>query len=123
MPYKPKHPCSYPGCPELTNERYCHEHKLLMDKLYNTYQRPVEHKKRYGNNWHRIRNAYFKEHQYCEICKRNGKLVIGEQVHHIIPLKEGGSNEWSNLMTLCRCCHSRLHAERGDRWKTKKKTY
>lgn len=123
MPYKPKHPCSYPGCPKLTSERYCDEHKKLITSLYNKYERNPEHKKRYGNNWSRIRNAYFKEHPYCEICRQNGKMTKGEQVHHIKPIAEGGSNEWSNLMTLCRSCHSRLHAERGDRWKTKKKTY
>lgn len=120
MPYRPKHPCSCPGCPELTHERYCEEHKKLTDSLYNKYGRSTEQKKRYGNNWHRTRNAYFREHQYCELCKRNGKTVQGEQVHHIIPIAEGGSNEWSNLMTLCRSCHSRLHAERGDRWGKRK---
>lgn len=119
MPYKPKHPCSYPGCPELTNNRYCDKHKKLTDAQYNKYGRSPEQKKRYGNNWSRIRNAYFKEHPYCEICKQNGKLTVGEQIHHIKPIAEGGSNEWSNLMTLCRSCHSRLHAERGDRWKRK----
>lgn len=34
MPYKPKHPCSYPGCPKLTSERYCDEHKKLITSLY-----------------------------------------------------------------------------------------
>lgn len=62
MPYKPKHPCSYPGCPELTNNRYCDKHKKLIDAQYNKYGRTIEQKKRYGNNWSRIRNAYFKEH-------------------------------------------------------------
>lgn len=49
MPYKPKHPCSYPGCPKLTSERYCDEHKKLTTSLYNKYERNPEHKKRYGN--------------------------------------------------------------------------
>lgn len=26
MPKKPKRPCSYPGCPELTDRRFCEEH-------------------------------------------------------------------------------------------------
>ena len=80
MPYKPKHPCSYPGCPKLTSERFCDELKKLITSLYNKYERNPEHKKRYGNNWSRIRNAYFKEHPYCEICRQNGKMTKGEQV-------------------------------------------
>ena len=31
MPRKPKHPCHYPGCPKLTDNRFCEEHT----KLYN----------------------------------------------------------------------------------------
>ena len=31
MPRKPKRPCSYPGCPNLTDGRFCEEHS----KLYN----------------------------------------------------------------------------------------
>ena len=32
MPYKPRRPCSYPGCPRLTNERFCDEHKTKVSK-------------------------------------------------------------------------------------------
>lgn len=27
MPYKPKKPCAYPNCPELTHDRFCEKHK------------------------------------------------------------------------------------------------
>jgi len=33
-------------------------------------------------------------------------------VHHIVPRREGGPDELSNLVTLCFTCHERLHAER-----------
>ena len=26
VPFKHQRPCSYPGCPELTSERYCSKH-------------------------------------------------------------------------------------------------
>lgn len=40
MPKKPKTPCRYPGCPKLVeNGYYCEEHKRLVDKQYNLYQR------------------------------------------------------------------------------------
>jgi hypothetical protein len=34
-----------------------------------------------------------------------------EEVHHIIPLSEGGTNDESNLMSLCRSCHEKIHKE------------
>jgi 5-methylcytosine-specific restriction protein A len=37
-------------------------------------------------------------------------------VHHILPLSKGGGNETSNLMALCKSCHSKITAESGDRW-------
>ena len=29
MPMKPKRPCSFPGCPNLTDRRFCPEHEKL----------------------------------------------------------------------------------------------
>ena len=34
MPYKPKRPCSYPGCPRLTSGRYCEEHLRILSAYY-----------------------------------------------------------------------------------------
>jgi len=31
MPRKPKRPCSFPGCPELTDGRYCDMHQRQVD--------------------------------------------------------------------------------------------
>ncbi len=42
-----------------------------------------------------------------------------EEVHHKVPLSEGGTHEESNLVSLCKECHARIHAERGDRWHNK----
>ena len=119
MPYKPKKPCAYPGCPNLTDKRYCPEHESLENKRYNKYQRDPEHKKRYGKTWQKIRARYVKQHPFCEMCLQKGKIVPVEQVHHKIPLAEGGTHDTDNLISLCQSCHSRIHAERGDRWHNK----
>lgn len=39
MPKKPKRPCFYPGCPELTDNMYCERHKSIVNKNYNKYER------------------------------------------------------------------------------------
>ena len=33
MPVKPASPCSHPGCPELTHERYCDAHAKAEDAV------------------------------------------------------------------------------------------
>ena len=39
-----------------------------------------------------------------------------EDIHHKKPLSEGGTHDRSNLIALCKPCHSQIHAKRGDRW-------
>ena len=48
MPRKPKHPCSYPGCPNLTYSRYCEEHERFMMRRYNSVERNPRAKKLLG---------------------------------------------------------------------------
>ena len=57
MPRKPKRPCSYPGCPNLTDGRYCPEHQQKVNSNYEKYGRDKSTKKRYGRAWKRIRDA------------------------------------------------------------------
>ena len=39
VPTKPKRPCSYPGCPKLTDGRFCEEHAKAEAKRYEKYDR------------------------------------------------------------------------------------
>ena len=49
------------------------------------------------------------------ILKRDGYKCVGcgntrrLQVHHIIPVSAGGSDDPSNLITLCSDCHEQIH--------------
>ena len=123
MPRKPKHPCSYPGCPNLTYSRYCEEHERFMMRRYNSVERNPRAKRRYGPEWKRIRRAFLDEHPFCEMCRRNGRYVEADTVHHIRPLSEGGTNDEANLMALCHSCHSSIHSKRDDGWGRKRKEY
>ena len=44
--------------------------------------------------------------QPCEICKWNETSC---DVHHILPVCEGGKDEIQNLLTLCPNCHRKVH--------------
>ena len=116
VPSKPKRPCSHPGCPRLTNGRFCEEHAKAEAKRYEQYDRDPETRRRYGRVWKRMRDAYVQQHPVCELCQRDGQLVATEEVHHKVPLAEGGTHDRNNLISLCKACHAKIHAERGDRW-------
>lgn len=116
MPKKPKRPCSYPGCPNLTDGQYCEEHEAAARKRYNKYGRPADSNKKYGRAWKRIRDRYVLQHPFCEMCYKQGVLKPVEEVHHKLPLSQGGTHEENNLISLCQSCHAKIHAERGDRW-------
>ncbi len=119
MPYKPKRPCSYPGCPLLTSGSYCDAHRKLTEARYNKYERDPDTNKRYGRAWRRIREQYIGAHPLCEQCAKADKVTPAAEVHHILPLARGGTHETSNLMSLCSSCHSAITAKEGGRWQRK----
>lgn len=120
MPYKPKTPCSWPGCPKLTEGRFCKEHHKLYDKQYETYDRDRNAKRKYGRAWKRIRDRYIHAHPLCEECLKEHRYTKATEVHHRLPLLHGGTHDEANLEALCHECHSRITAEMGDRWHNKK---
>jgi 5-methylcytosine-specific restriction protein A len=113
MPRRAPTPCCYPGCGKLTDGRYCAEHTRKANHDYNQYVREPDSNKRYGAEWRRIRSAYISINPLCEDCKTNGRYVPAEEVHHIKPIAEGGSNDWQNLRSLCKSCHSRISSGNG----------
>lgn len=122
MPKKPKRPCTYPGCPNLADGMFCENHAALAEKerlerqrRYNRYERDRKIIKKYDRRWRKIREAYISAHPLCEICAKNGKTIAAEEVHHIKPLKWGGTHDFNNLMSLCQSCHTKLEREIGNR--------
>jgi len=116
LPYRSQKPCGYPGCPKLTNKRYCPEHEKAESQRYEKYSRDPNHAKNYDHAWEKIRSRYLEAHPICEICHQNGKLTPAVLVHHKVKITDGGTNDYGNLMALCQECHSQLHAKKGDRW-------
>jgi 5-methylcytosine-specific restriction protein A len=59
-----------------------------------------------GSRWVAIRHAVLQRDGYrCVICRDNGKLVLGDEVDHIVPLECGGTDDMQNLRLLCHACH------------------
>ena len=116
MPYKAMKPCGYPCCPALTDRQYCPEHQKLVSSHYNRYERDPASKKRYGYQWQKIRALFLAVHPLCAECLVRGSATPASEVHHILPLSRGGTNDEANLAALCKPCHSAISARDGDRW-------
>ena len=58
----------------------------------------------YGDDWKRIRDMIVNRDGFaCQACGVTTSLAV----HHIVPHRQGGTHEASNLITLCRSCHSK----------------
>lgn len=57
--------------------------------------------------WRRFRKEIILERKHeCEFCNIKIDNERKIQLHHIIPIKNGGNNDKSNLMILCLKCHA-----------------
>ena len=101
MPRKSKRPCSHPGCPNLTEDKYCEEHKSLHP------DRPSAAKRGYGSKWQRLSKAYLRKHPLCVKCMARGRFTAATVVDHIIPHRGDPHLMWdeSNWQALCKSCH------------------
>ena len=72
------------------------------------YERDPHTRARYGKNWPRIREQQLTEQPLCEQCRQDGYVTPANEVHHIVPLANGGNHAKDNLMSLCKRCHSRF---------------
>jgi len=106
VPYRPKKPCAHPGCPKLTDARFCPAHATQDARAYEKYRRDPATNKRYGRAWRRIRDRYIAAHPLCEQCADAGRIIPAREVHHIVPLAAGGTHGEDNLLALCSACHS-----------------
>ena len=63
-------------------------------------KRTPEMKKRYNGVWPAIRRRYITAHPLCEMCRREGRITPAAEVHHILPLADGGTHDPENLMDI-----------------------
>lgn len=90
------------------------------------------YKRRYKTNndafykskaWKSLRlEALQRDNYLCVECKKRGIITPAETVHHIKPIRidSGRAEDLSNLETVCRACHNKLHRERSQTLAKKK---
>ncbi len=113
LPQKPLRPCNYSGCKELTNSRFCPEHKKKEQRRYDK-QRGTSTERGYGSNWRKVRKMVLAEEPLCRECGRQGRVTAANEVDHI----DGNAFniERVNLQPLCKPCHSKKTVREQGRW-------
>lgn len=101
MPTKSRRNCGFPGCPALVSagERYCPAHRSARRGGDTSH---------YDRRWRKLRERFLSKHPLCAHCEKVGRLIPATEVHHILPVAEGGSDREENLLGLCKPCHSRI---------------
>lgn len=104
MPMKPKKPCRHPGCPRLTDERYCVEHRAQHHG-----DRAGAARRGYGSRWQKARAGYLKVHPLCVECQKKNRLTAASVVDHIKPHRGDPVLFWDeeNWQSLCKPCHDK----------------
>jgi 5-methylcytosine-specific restriction protein A len=52
----------------------------------------------------------------CRLCKTHFEETFMVQIHHVVPVSSGGSDEDNNLCTLCRKCHMKVHSDGWEKY-------
>jgi 5-methylcytosine-specific restriction enzyme A len=107
MPGRIPKACRVRGCPATTTDPdgYCDAHK---GESWNRYTAGKSRQQRgYGTEWDKLRPLILKRDKYqCQECRRNGRYVPANNVDHVIPKAQGGTDNPDNLQTLCDACHA-----------------
>ena len=93
-----KHVCLWCGkeLDEDNHRHFCQKGSGHANRFYNRY------------SWAYVRDRILKMHPICHRCGESRS----EEVHHIMPLIEGGSfYDSANLEALCHRCHMETHRE------------
>ena len=118
MPIKPLKPCNHPGCPALTNKRYCEQHRKQEQKRCDE-QRGTANDRGYDSRHRKIRKIVMAEEPLCRECLKHGRIVPSQEMDHI------DGNTWNtsrdNLQMLCRHHHSQKSVREQGGFKGKVK--
>ena len=109
MPNDTAKPCRAFGCGALSRDGsgYCENHKGLKSWGKWQHDRGSAAKRGYGARWQRLRKiALARDGEICVKCLANGRVSRATHVDHIKAKATGGTDDLSNLQSLCAECHA-----------------
>lgn len=114
-PFKPKKPCTYPLCKELTTGGRCDRHKRQASRKYDL-ERGNSGERGYDAVWQKVRAMKASQDPLCQECLKIGTIRPLDKVHHIRPVATHPELRlvMENLRSLCTPCHEAEHKD--ERW-------
>lgn len=116
MPSKPLRPCPAFGCGELTTDGRCAAHKQQQARASDA-RRGTAQQRGYTYRWSQISKRFLERFPICgmradgaryrehSLCTQQGRLVKAECTDHILARQFGGTDDQSNLQSLCQKCN------------------
>lgn len=69
-------------------------------------KRGSRHERGYGNDWTRLRERMLlRDKGLCQPCNHQGRVSQATEVDHIVPKTQGGTDDPTNLQSICSACH------------------
>ncbi len=105
MPTKPLKPCNHPGCPNLTNERFCQVHAQAERKRYDQ-ERGSANERGYTSRWRKYSKWFLSQPDniFCKL-QLPGCTNIAECVDHIDPVGPQDPRFWDSGNHQAACIH------------------
>lgn len=101
--YRNKTWCGSGSCREIIDEKVKHKNYKRKEKKINNGTWRIGLSKD-----HRI-SILVRDSYRCARCLRVSENFGVMQVHHIVPVSEGGTDDNVNLITVCDFCHTKIH--------------
>lgn len=100
MPSRAPRPCPHPGCAVLTDRGPCEQHRKERQQRADT-KTPEERRFYSSARWQRIRADQLRREPLCRDCMAEGIVKPARVADHIIPRRQGGSDDPENLASQC----------------------
>lgn len=122
MNKKPLKPCKHFGCPNLTRESYCEQHKYKAQqeksqrqRYYDQYIRNKKHAAFYTSpEWAKTRDYVLAKYKGLDLYAFfiEKKIVYADTIHHIEELKDNWNRrlDIDNLFPLSTSNHNHIHS-------------
>jgi len=106
-PYAAPRPCSIPLCPKF---KPCPVHGARPWE----HGRPNSADRGYGHRWRKLRDFILARDQHCCVpCRAEGRITPATHVDHIVPKAQGGTDDETNLRSICKRHHDSKSGREG----------
>jgi 5-methylcytosine-specific restriction enzyme A len=110
--------CNEPGCPQIAGDGgKCTTHQAQRERAART-QRLTPAQQGYDGEWRKVRARFLRRYPVCVMCG-----AYATDVDHILPKRNGGTDDDDNLQAFCHACHSRKTARETGGWRKTQATF